>query len=117
MRVAALILVLVLAVAFAVQNTAAVNVSLLLWKSQASLAIVMALCLALGFLVGLLTVVPSFLKGRRHARNLERQLATLDTLDSASPSRKGAASADVVPSSAGIASRMKPRTRQSHSEL
>ena len=95
MRVAALIVVLLLAVAFAVQNTAAVDVSLLLWKSQASLAIVMALCLALGFIIGLLTVAPSFLKGRRHARNLERQLATMDSV---SPSRKSARSADVAPS-------------------
>ena len=102
MRVAALIVVLLLAVAFAVQNTAAVDVSLLLWKSQASLAIVMALCLALGFLIGLLTVAPSFLKGRRHARNLERQLAKRDTLDSVSPSRKSATSADGVPPSADI---------------
>jgi uncharacterized integral membrane protein len=95
MRVAALIVLLLLAVAFAVQNTAAVNVSLLLWKSQASLAIVMTLCLALGFLVGLLTVAPSYLKGRRHARNLERQLARLDTPDSVSPSRKSAQSAEM----------------------
>jgi uncharacterized membrane protein YciS (DUF1049 family) len=96
MRVAVLIVVLLLAVAFAVQNTAAVDVSLLLWKSQASLAIVMALCLALGFLIGLLTVAPSFLKGRRHARNLERQLAKHDTRDSVTPSRKSASSPDVV---------------------
>jgi len=98
MRVAALIAVLLLAVAFAVQNTAAVNVSLLLWKSQASLAIVMALCLATGFLVGLLTVAPSFLKGRRHARNLERQLAKLDTDFAAS---------------AEVASSLNPRTKRS----
>jgi uncharacterized membrane protein YciS (DUF1049 family) len=94
MRVAVLIVVLLLAVAFAVQNTAAVDVSLLLWKSQASLAIVMALCLALGFIIGLLTVAPSFLKGRRHARNLERQLAGRETLDSVTASRKSATSAD-----------------------
>ena len=49
MRVAALIVALLLAVAFAIQNTAAVNVSLGFWKAQASLAIVMALCIALGF--------------------------------------------------------------------
>ena len=78
MRVAALIVALLLAVAFAIQNTAAVNVSLGFWKAQASLAIVMALCIALGFLIGLLTVVPNYLKGRRHARNLERRLAKLD---------------------------------------
>lgn len=81
MRIALMIVVLLLAVAFAVQNTATVAVSLLGWKSQASLAIVMALCLALGFLVGLLAVVPSFLKGRRHARNLQRQLAQMGTVD------------------------------------
>ncbi|HEX4969575.1 MAG TPA: LapA family protein [Steroidobacteraceae bacterium] len=94
-RIAALILVLLLAVAFAVQNTGAVNVSLLLWKSQASLAIVMALCLALGFLVGLLAVAPSFFKGRRHARNLQRQLAKLDT-DAVSASQPSPMSADVA---------------------
>jgi lipopolysaccharide assembly protein A len=105
MRIAALIVVLLLAVAFAVQNTAAVNVSLLLWKSQASLAIVMALCLALGFLVGLLAVAPSFLKGRRHARNLERQLVKQDTMDSDRPSRKIVTAADTIPPSADIAHR------------
>jgi putative membrane protein len=97
MRIAALIIVLVLAVAFAVQNTAPVNVSLLFWQSRASLAIVMALCLALGFLVGLLAVAPSFLKGRRHARNLQSQLAKLDTIDPVNPLRKTATSADVAP--------------------
>jgi lipopolysaccharide assembly protein A len=96
MRIAALIVVLLLGVAFAVQNTGAVNVSLLLWKSQASLAIVMALCLALGFLVGLLAVAPSFFKGRRHARALERQLAKLDTIDAVSASHPSPMSADVA---------------------
>jgi putative membrane protein len=102
MRIAALIVVLLLAVAFAVQNTAAVNVSLLLWKLQASLAIVMALCLALGFLIGLLAVVPSYLKGRRHARNLERQLAT---------------SAVIAPPSADIAPPLNPRTKRAQSDV
>lgn len=96
MRIAALIVVLLLAVAFAVQNTDAVHVSLLLWKMQASLAIVMALCLAVGFLVGLLAVAPSFLKGRRHARALERQLAELDVVDPLSASRPSPTSADVA---------------------
>jgi lipopolysaccharide assembly protein A len=96
MRIAALIAVLLLAVAFAAQNTDAVHVSLLLWKPQASLAIVMALCLALGFLVGLVAVVPSFLKGRRHARNLERQLAQLDTIDPVSAAQARPMSPDVA---------------------
>jgi uncharacterized integral membrane protein len=96
MRIAALIVVLLLAVVFAVQNTDAVNVSLLLWKPQASLAIVMALCIALGFLVGLLAVAPSFLKGRRHARNLQRQLAKFDTIDAVSASQPSSMSPDVA---------------------
>lgn len=96
MRIAALIVVLLLAVAFAVQNTYAVDVSLLLWKMRASLAIVMALCLAVGFLVGLLAVAPSFFKGRRHARALERQLAALDAVDPLSASQPGPMSADVA---------------------
>jgi uncharacterized integral membrane protein len=90
MRIAALIAVLLLAVVFAVQNTDAVNVSLLLWKPQASLALVMALCLALGFLTGLLAVVPSFLKGRRHARNLQRRLAELDVAGQGPSERQAA---------------------------
>lgn len=96
MRIATLIVVLLLAVTFAAQNTDAVHVSLLMWKPQASLAIVMALCLAAGFLVGLLAVVPSYLKGRRHARNLERQLAKLDTIDPVSAARSSPISADVA---------------------
>jgi uncharacterized integral membrane protein len=93
-RIALLIGVALLAVAFAVQNTATVAVSLLGWKSEASLAIVMVLCLALGFLVGLLAVVPSFLKGRRHARNLERQLARMGTVDPTVASQNMTTSAD-----------------------
>lgn len=96
MRIAALIILLLLAVAFAAQNTDAVHVSLLFWEPQASLAIVMALCVALGFLIGLLAVVPSFLKGRRHARGLERRLATLDTVDPISASQPTPRSPDVA---------------------
>ena len=96
MRIAALIMVLLLAVAFAAQNTDAVHVSLLMWKPQASLAIVMALCLAAGFFVGLIAVLPSYLKGRRHARNLERQLAQLDTVDPVSAAQPRSMSGDVA---------------------
>jgi putative membrane protein len=74
-----LILVLVLAaVLFAVQNADMVTVDVLLWKLNASLAIVVALCVTAGALLGALISMPRLYRMRAEQRRLRAQLAELD---------------------------------------
>ena len=75
-----LILVLVLAaVLFAVQNADVVTVDVLFWKLDASLAIVVALCVTAGTLLGVLISVPRIYRMRAEQRRLRAQLAEIDT--------------------------------------
>lgn len=63
------LIIAVLAVVFALQNTVPIVVSFLPWEFQGSLALVLLLTLALGVLIGLLVSVPSvFSRSRRIAR-------------------------------------------------
>ena len=74
-----LILVLVLAaVLFAVQNADIVTVDVLFWKLNASLAIVVALCVTAGALLGALISMPRLYRMRAEQRRLRAQLAELD---------------------------------------
>lgn len=74
-----LILVLVLAaVLFAVQNADIVTVDVLFWKLNASLAIVVALCVTAGALLGTLICMPRLYRMRTEQRRLRAQLAELD---------------------------------------
>lgn len=82
MRLAALVLALIMAVVLALQNTAIVQVSVLTWTVNTSLAVVLMFCLVAGFIMGLLALAPSFFAGRRNARRLQRMLAQIKTADS-----------------------------------
>ena len=74
-----LILVLVLAaVLFAVQNADMVTVDVLFWKLNASLAIVVALCVTAGAVLGALICMPRLYRMRAEQRRLRAQLAELD---------------------------------------
>jgi lipopolysaccharide assembly protein A len=75
-----LILLLVLAaVSFAVQNADVVTVDVLFWKVNASLAIVVALCVTAGALLGGLISVPRLYRMRAEQRRLRAQLAAVDS--------------------------------------
>jgi lipopolysaccharide assembly protein A len=57
------LLVAILAVLFAVQNTAPVTVSLLIWKFENQpLALILLIVLALGVMIGLLATSPGMVK-------------------------------------------------------
>lgn len=56
------LLIAILAVIFALQNPANVTVTLLAWKFESSLALVLLLTLALGVLLGLLASVSAVIK-------------------------------------------------------
>jgi lipopolysaccharide assembly protein A len=75
-----LILVVVLAaVIFAVQNADVVTVDVLFWKLDASLAVVVALCVTAGTLLGALISVPRIYRMRAEQRRLRAQLADADS--------------------------------------
>lgn len=78
MRLIVYALVLLLAVVLTVQNTQVVDVSLLFWRPRASLAIVIALCLLLGLLLGFAALAPLIFRERRSARKLATRLAELE---------------------------------------
>jgi uncharacterized integral membrane protein len=77
-RTILLLILMLLAVIFAVQNADRVAVDLLFWRLDASLAIVIALCVATGVLVGVLITVPRIYRMRADQRRLRAQLAGLD---------------------------------------
>ncbi len=58
------LLIAVVAVIFALQNTYAVTVTLFIWNFQGSLALVLLGALAVGLLIGLLAALPGLVRGR-----------------------------------------------------
>jgi lipopolysaccharide assembly protein A len=76
MRTIILLTLMVAAVIFAVQNAGRVAVDVLFWRLDASLAIVVALCIAAGVMVGVLITVPRFYRMRAEQRRLRAQLAS-----------------------------------------
>lgn len=92
MRLLIVLVVAVIAVVFAVQNVMVVPISVMFWRLEASLAIIIAVCIVLGALMGVLVSVPSTLRMRARERRLRTQLADLgvDDLDieTARPDRK-----------------------------
>jgi putative membrane protein len=77
-RTIILLTLMLAAVTFAVQNADRVAVDVLFWRLDASLAIVIALCLTAGVLVGVLLCVPRIYRMRADHRRLRAQLAGLD---------------------------------------
>lgn len=66
------------AVVFAVQNVAAVAVTLFFWKVPSSLALVLLIALVAGVLIGLLLVLPGSIKNRMAVSNQKKKLAALE---------------------------------------
>jgi lipopolysaccharide assembly protein A len=78
MRTIILLTLMLAAVTFAVQNADRVTVDVLFWRLDASLAIVIALCIAAGVLLGVLVAVPRIYRMRADQRRLRAQLAEFD---------------------------------------
>ena len=58
----AALIIAILAVIFAIQNANIILVSFLVWKFQGSLALILLLTFVLGFIAGLLIVLPKLIK-------------------------------------------------------
>jgi uncharacterized integral membrane protein len=78
MRTVLIIGLMLVAVTFAVQNADVVTVDFLFWKLDASLAILAALCITVGVLLGVLIVVPRIYRMRADQRRLRAQLAEFE---------------------------------------
>lgn len=76
-----LILALVLAivaVVFALQNTQLMTVNLVVYETQGSTALILILTFGLGVLVGLISTLPSRLRARRRLRELEQRQGEME---------------------------------------
>ena len=73
------LVVAIVAVIFALQNPAAVTISLLFWQFQGSLALVLLIAVTLGVLISLLVSVPTVI---RRTRSLSAQKKTIADLQS-----------------------------------
>ena len=77
MRIGLVLLLLFVAVIFAAQNAGAVTIKVLAWRFDASLAIVVAIAVAVGAIGGLLAGLPHFWRLRAHEKRLRAQLTDL----------------------------------------
>jgi uncharacterized membrane protein YciS (DUF1049 family) len=67
------------AIAFALQNNSQVVINLLFWQTQESLALVLLITLALGFIIGLLVMTPTLFKRGWRLSRVHQQAADLET--------------------------------------
>ena len=68
----------IVAVTFALQNSAPVTVGFALWHYDSSLAVVLLIALGLGALIAGLVSTPSVIKGQWAGARLRRQIAELE---------------------------------------
>jgi uncharacterized integral membrane protein len=78
-RLSLVLAAIVLAVVFAAQNADVVNLSLLAWNMDASLAVIIVLCFTAGALVAALALSPGIYRSRSEQRKLSHRLAELES--------------------------------------
>jgi uncharacterized integral membrane protein len=76
-KTAAVLVLILAAVGLAAQNATAVTITVLTWRFEASLALVIAMCVAIGFIAGVLLLLPRLYRMRSRERQLRAQLADL----------------------------------------
>ena len=72
------LLVAIVAVVFALQNSAAITITLLGWSLSGSLSLFLIVTLAIGFLLGILSMAGALFKRGRLSSGLKRQIASLE---------------------------------------
>jgi len=72
------LVIAVIAVIFALQNTAAVSVSFFVWQFNQSLALVLLLAAFVGVIIGLLTILPGSIKTRWQLATRNKKIASLE---------------------------------------
>lgn len=77
MRLVVVLLALILAVVFAVQNATMVTLTVFAWQLNASLAVIIVLCFAIGAIAASVALLPGVYRERNKARRLQSELAAL----------------------------------------
>ena len=72
------LVIAILAVIFALQNSMIVTISFLAWEATASLSLVILITLAIGALIGYLVLVPSVIKRSLAASNSRKRIGALE---------------------------------------
>jgi putative membrane protein len=72
------LVIALIAVIFALQNTVIITVSFLFWQVHGSLALLLIISLAAGALITFLALLPGLLRSRWSMRRLRKQLAEVE---------------------------------------
>ena len=72
------LVVAIVAVIFALQNTMTITISFLAWEVTGSLSLVLLVTLAIGALIGLLVLAPSTIKNSLSASSQRKRLGSLE---------------------------------------
>lgn len=72
------LLIAVIAVIFALQNTMTITISFLAWEITGSLSLVLLITLAIGALIGLLVLAPSAIRSRIAVSRDRKRIGTLE---------------------------------------
>ncbi len=72
------LLIAIVAVIFALQNTALIMVSFFAWQFEQSLALVLLLTVILGVLIGVLTILPGSIRSKWRLSSQKKKLDALE---------------------------------------
>jgi len=72
------LLIAIIAVVFALQNTMAVTVSFFVWQFDQSLALVLLLTVAVGVLIGIFTVLPGAARSKWRLNSQRKKMEALE---------------------------------------
>lgn len=72
------LLIAIVAVIFALQNTAMITVSFFAWQFEQSLALVLIITVILGVLIGVLTILPGSIRSKWRFSNQKKKLDALE---------------------------------------
>jgi lipopolysaccharide assembly protein A len=72
------LLIAIIAVIFALQNTAIATVSFLVWELSSSLALILLIAVFAGVLISFLVSIPQLVRANMKVRGLKKQVADLE---------------------------------------
>jgi uncharacterized integral membrane protein len=75
------VLIAILTVTFAVQNTAVVTIKFITWNFEGSLALALLIALGLGIVVSLLVSIPASIKKNRLISQLKKANSTFENTE------------------------------------
>jgi lipopolysaccharide assembly protein A len=72
------LVIAIIAVIFALQNSAVITISFFVWKVTGSLSLILLVTLAIGVLIGLLVLAPSAIKNSFQVSGHRKRIGTLE---------------------------------------